>query len=49
MSNQLRVLLTVSIGFSLVFDPEACNRNAGNGLNYDIFCGFYEVDISQMI
>ena len=27
----------------IIMDPKICNRNAGNGLNYNLFVGFYSV------
>jgi len=33
----------------LIYDPEYCNREYSYGLNYTQFCGFYEVNINQMI
>lgn len=31
-----------------IYDPAICNRNYGLGLNYSVFCGYYQVNISNM-
>lgn len=33
---------------NIIVDPELCDRRSNGGLNYTIFCGFYEVNVSSI-